>query len=241
MLVAKDFRRRAADALRGNWGIAILTGLVAVLLGAQTKGGSSTGSVGSRLTDENTSDMMEYFFNSNFRSFLIGAGCLIIVWTIIAFIIGGVITLGYARFNLNLVDYTGAEFHDLFSEFERFGDGFCMQLLRAIYIFLWTLLLIIPGIVATYSYAMTPYILLEHPELSANEAIKQSKQLMSGNKWRLFCLEFSFIGWYILSVLTLGIGFLWLNPYIEASKAAFYRDLVGTISDEYYEDYSVHY
>ena len=87
---------------------------------------------------------------------------------------------------------------------------------------------IIPGIIAAYSYAMTGYILAEHPELTAGEAIDRSKQMMYGNRWRLFCLQFSFIGWDILSSLSLGIGTLWLRPYKQAATAAFYRDISGT-------------
>ena len=106
------------------------------------------------------------------------------------------------------------------------GAGFFMQLLRSIYIFLWSLLFVIPGIYAAYGYAMTPYILLENPEMTANEAITKSKELMHGNRWRLFCLEISFIGWALLAaLLTLGIGVLWLKPYMETSFAAFYREI----------------
>lgn len=102
-----------------------------------------------------------------------------------------------------------------------------MQLLVGIYTFLWTLLLIIPGIIAAFSYAMTPYILEENPYMPINEAIRQSKVMMYGNKWRLFCLEISFIGWALLSVLTCGIGFLWLAPYINAAECAFFFDVSG--------------
>lgn len=82
--------------------------------------------------------------------------------------------------------------------------------------------------IASYSYAMTEYILAENPEISANEAITMSKQMMDGNKWRLFCLDFSFIGWDILCGLTLGIGYLWLTPYKQAARAIFYREVSGT-------------
>lgn len=102
------------------------------------------------------------------------------------------------------------------------------KLLQSVYVLLWSLLLIIPGIIATYSYAMTEFILAEHPDLTASEAIAQSKEMMSGNRWRLFCLHFSFIGWDILSSLTLGIGNLWLRPYKQAANAAFYREISGT-------------
>ena len=107
------------------------------------------------------------------------------------------------------------------------------RLLRALYTFLWSLLFIIPGIVAGFSYAMTDYILAENPELTADEAITQSKTMMYGNRFRLFCLQFSFIGWDILATLAFGIGHLWLTPYKQAAYAAFYREVSGT---EYNED-----
>ena len=94
------------------------------------------------------------------------------------------------------------------------------------YIIGWALLFIIPGLIAAYRYQLTGYILAENPEMGANDAITRSKELMKGNKWRLFCLDFSFIGWDILSAFTLGIGDLWLTPYRSAAAAAFYRELV---------------
>lgn len=99
------------------------------------------------------------------------------------------------------------------------------MILSAIYIFLWTLLLIIPGLIKSYSYALTPYILVEHPEMSANEAIEESMRLMDGHKFDLFYLQLSFIGWAILSILSLGLGFIWLIPYQMTAQAAFYRDI----------------
>ena len=88
--------------------------------------------------------------------------------------------------------------------------------------------MVIPGIVAGYSYAMTEYILAESPNITASEAIQRSKVMMYGNRWRLFCLEFSFIGWGILATLTFGIGYLWLTPYMQAAKSAFFREISGT-------------
>lgn len=99
------------------------------------------------------------------------------------------------------------------------------MILSTIYIFLWTLLLIIPGLIKSYSYALTPYILVEHPEMSANEALEESMRLMDGHKFDLFYLQLSFIGWAILSILSLGLGFFWLIPYQMTAQAAFYRDI----------------
>ena len=97
--------------------------------------------------------------------------------------------------------------------------------LAGFFIFLWSLLLLIPGIIKGYSYALVPYLLKEHPELSANQCINLSCKMMEGRKFDLFWLQLSFIGWVILASLTLGIGLLWLVPYAEASFAAFYQDV----------------
>lgn len=99
------------------------------------------------------------------------------------------------------------------------------MLLMRIFIFLWSLLLFIPGIVKSFSYAMTPFILEENPDLSANEAIDHSRAMMRGHKFDLFWLYLSFIGWAFLTVFTLGVGLLWLIPYMQASLAAFYEDV----------------
>ena len=83
----------------------------------------------------------------------------------------------------------------------------------------------IPGIIAAYRYSMATYIMAENPDMKAMEAIEASKQMMSGNKFRLFCLDLSFIGWDILGMITLGIGMLFVRPYQQAAKAAFYREV----------------
>jgi uncharacterized membrane protein len=97
--------------------------------------------------------------------------------------------------------------------------------LMVLFIFLWSLLLLIPGIVKGYAYMMTPFILKDNPELSANEAINLSQKMMKGHKFDLFYLMLSFIGWAFLGIFTLGIGYLWLMPYTYAAFAAFYQDL----------------
>lgn len=97
--------------------------------------------------------------------------------------------------------------------------------LLVLFVELWSLLLVIPGIIKAYAYAMTPFILEEHPEMSAYDAIKYSEKMMMGHKWDLFILGLSFIGWGILACLTFGIGFLWLTPYMELAYCEFYEDL----------------
>ena len=97
--------------------------------------------------------------------------------------------------------------------------------LMGVFVFLWSLLFVIPGIIKTFSYAMTPYILEEHPELTANEAIDHSRAMMKGHKFDLFWLYLSFIGWGILCIFTLGIGLLWLVPYMQTAQSSFYEDV----------------
>ena len=99
------------------------------------------------------------------------------------------------------------------------------MLLMTVYTFLWTLLLIVPGIIKAFSYALVPFILADKPELSAEEAINLSMKMMDGHKLDLFILSLSFIGWAILAILTLCIGYLWLTPYIYTTMVAFYEDV----------------
>lgn len=110
----------------------------------------------------------------------------------------------------------------VFNEYSRYLGG---SLLVALYTFLWCLLLIVPGIIKSYSYAMTPYIMLDNPNMDSEDCIHRSREMMHGYKWKLFCLDLSFIGWAILCLFTLGIGFFWLQPYIECSRAQFYEEL----------------
>lgn len=92
---------------------------------------------------------------------------------------------------------------------------------------MWSLLLVIPGIIATYRYSLAFYVLCDNPGMSVTECVNESKRLMDGHKGRLFCLHLSFIGWRLLSALTLGIGDLWLNPYVSAATSAFYLERIG--------------
>ncbi|MBQ8821992.1 MAG: DUF975 family protein [Lachnospiraceae bacterium] len=236
MMYAKDFRERARMALQNNWLWAVLTGLVASLLGAcvtlQGNGGSSSSSDTEQELEQLEAsgiNVTELLSDPIMQATLAVVGIfflIVVVWAIACFIIGGPVTLGYAKYNLNLVDGNNPQFSDLFSKFDCFGQGFCVQFLRGLFVFLWSLLFIIPGIVKNYSYSMAAYIAAENPDMSATDCITESRKLMDGNKGRFFCLNLSFIGWAFLCVFTLGIGYLFLKPYMEASYAAFYREIV---------------
>ena len=239
MKIASDFRYIAREALRGKWGIAVITGLIASLLGGLTSEGSnvkvnfdlSQGDVSLAVAGQTVFSSAEGI-GGNFTPLLVGGAIYIamaaIVLGVLYFVLGSVIEIGYARFNLELVDRAEAKIESLFTYFYNWKTTAVTRLLKSVYILLWSLLFIIPGIIAGYSYAMTGYILAEHPEITASEAIARSKEMMEGNRFRLFCLQFSFIGWSILCAFTFGIGNLWLTPYKQAATAAFYREISGT-------------
>lgn len=111
---------------------------------------------------------------------------------------------------------------ELFDGYHNFGPVFLTMFLKQIYVLLWSLLLIVPGIVKSYSYAMTEFLMRDNPELKYNEAIEESMNMMSGHKMQLFLLDLGLIGWAILSILTMGIGFLFLIPYQQTAHAEFY-------------------
>ena len=140
----------------------------------------------------------------------------------------GLVSLGYISLYISLLRGKTPTFEGSISAItENIGTKFVSTLLVMLYTFLWSLLFIIPGIVKSYSYAMTPYILLDRPELSATEALKESEKMMNGHKMELFILDLSFIGWILLSMLTCGILVLYVEPYMMATKSAFYLELKG--------------
>ena len=107
-----------------------------------------------------------------------------------------------------------------------YGNVVVTMLVRDVKVFLWSLLLIIPGIVKAYEYRMVSYILAEHPELSYREVLRISSEMMDGQKWNAFVLDLSFIGWYILGAFTCGIlNIFWVNPYVYATDAELYLEL----------------
>lgn len=238
-MYASEFRRLGRESLRGRWGTAILTSFVASLLGV----GSVTGS-GSDITaslssfassfSESMGSTSEYGFSDYYTEEMIAILMVILAIMGISFfiqlalfIIRGACQLGNASFYLHVADGTDASFSDLFSQFRRIGSGIAMNILIAIYVTLWSLLFFIPGIIKGLSYSMTTFILAENPGMSANEAITRSRHLMDGNKWRLFCLNFSFLGWTLLSMIPLLLGLFFS---LSAAGLAVYEETAVAIA-----------
>jgi uncharacterized membrane protein len=186
--------RASREALRGKWGIAILTFFIYALL-TTTSGTMRTH--GSYLTISST----------------------------LTLIIGGPLALGAAIFSLSISRGKEARLEEIFLGFNNFGTALITYLLLLLYIFLWTLLLIVPGIIAALGYSLTFYILVDDPNIKPQDALKKSKSMMDGHKEMLFYLCLRFLLLAILCILTLGIGFLWLIPYVHVTMAKFYDDV----------------
>ncbi|HWS30702.1 MAG TPA: DUF975 family protein [Clostridia bacterium] len=234
---ARDFRRIARDKLKGNWGLALGTSLLFMLccwaVELIATGISPLFGMGASLSSiPFWNGDFSFDFDSLMQYSYIAApavgvySLLAIALSLAATAVISVLTLGHNKFYVDLCN-NKAELSTLFSRFQIFFKAFGLMLFMGLFIFLWALLLYIPGIVAAYRYSMAPYLMAQHPEMGIREAVNESKRLMAGHKGRLFCLQLSFIGWILLCVLTLGIGYLWLVPYMEASSAAFYLDRSG--------------
>lgn len=193
---AKDFKRIARENLRGSWFLSIIVSLIAMILG---------GIMGPLLLS------LPHFAPF---SILLGAAFLAIT---------GPLQLGYCQYLLKQHDHVPFQFKDLFSQFHRFRQGFAQYFLVNLYTALWSLLLIVPGIIKALSYSMTPFIMADDPNMSVREAIDESRILMETHKAELLWLILSFTIWYVISCFTYGIGFLFLCPYMSAAYAAFYR------------------
>ena len=242
MYLSGHFRSIARKALRGFWALTIGVTLVAALLGSGVDFASGSASRG-RIT-HSYQDPGEYYnvyieapgFSMS-RTFLNTPAItraltiivpVITVLAVIQLLIGGAIELGLKRYNLDLLTHENPPaFATLFSRFSIWGRAFGLRFMTTLLTFLWSLLFIVPGIIASYRYALAPYLMAENPDMDVMEAIARSKELMDGNKGRLFCLQLSFIGWRLLCVLTLGVGYLWLAPYQNAAEAAFYLEVTG--------------
>jgi uncharacterized membrane protein len=132
--------------------------------------------------------------------------------------------VGSCKYNLKLVRKENTQVEDVFGGFQIFGKALWLSIIIGFFLYLWTLLLIIPGFIKTFSYSMATYVLSENPQMTAREALRESKKIMAGKKGKLFYIELSFIGWCLLGTISLGIGYLWILPYMSATIAAFYNE-----------------
>ena len=159
---------------------------------------------------------------------LITAVCAALSYGIASLLVVPPFELGMAMIYLGLTEGREAKIEKVFNGFKvNFVKSILLYLLMGIFIALWSLLLVIPGIIKGFSYAMAPYILAENPEMSPLDAITESKRMMHGHKFDLFVLYLSFIAWIFLVYITLGIAAIYVGPYMELTVANFYKSLSG--------------
>ena len=209
MKTSSAYRAQSRASLSNRWGAAVIATLVYfVISGVVSAVFSAPANAFSGMASE-------------------GMGGIL---TILAWCITLPLSWGYS---IAILDYyrnserTDIPFGSLFDGFKHYMRVFGTTFLYTIYTFLWTLLLIVPGIIKMLSYSMTPYILKDRPELSYDAAIEESMRLMEGHKMAYFKLLFSYIGWILVCILTLGIGIFWVQPWMSAASCAFYEDLVA--------------
>lgn len=233
-----DFKQIAKDSLRGRWMVAIIATLIATLLGATVlntvslsfnfefseeqppvEDSENVPTALSVMEDVEPEKMLLFF-----SMILLGLGVVMMIYSLIALTVGSAVSAGLCQFNLDLVDGGIPRVGTLFSRFGQMKSVLFVRLLTTLYVMLGCLLFVIPGIIMNYSYSMAIFVLADNPGMTAREALRESKRIMKGHKWQLFCLNLSFVGWVLMSILTLGIGLIWVLPYANASYAAFYRN-----------------
>lgn len=143
---------------------------------------------------------------------------------LLLYLIAGPLSVGLSVLFLSIIRGRG-EVGQMFAGFQQFGKATGTYLLMVLFILLWTMLLIIPGIIMSYAYMMAFFVRADDPEVGIRDSLRLSKEMMRGHKWKLFCLFCRFIGWSLLAMLTCGIGYLWLMPYMYAAMAHFYEDV----------------
>ena len=218
MKTNSEIRQEALAFMKGNWGVAVGVSLVFMLLVYACSLVATT---------------IEMFVGTPIGD---DEGVLIPIFSMLASVLF-VFPLSFSLIMLFLGFQRGAndlKVNGLFTAFNKpyYGKSIGLYLLTAIFTALWTLLLIIPGIIKSLSYALAPYILADNPDLSANEAINRSMEMMKGHKMRLFLMWLGYIGFALLSILALGIPLLWLYPYYQVVLAKFYEEVKAADTNE---------
>lgn len=195
-----ELKSRAKEQLRGRWGLAVVTVLVANIV----------------LQTQVIADTAKRF----------GIGEFSFEVNVLYLFLGGVISTGLSRFLLNMATSRGkANFTDLFSYFNIYLKTLLLNIVITFAVLIGFLLLIIPGIIVMLMFSQAYYILAEDSSKSISQCLEESVEMMRGHKWDLFYLYLTFIGWWIVALLTFGIVGLWVSPYQKVTEANFYLSI----------------
>ena len=230
MWTRSELKQRGKLAFKANYWKCVLVSLILVILTGASSGGSAAGN-----SDEEGNSLMNALQTASQQTGISVGAIVGIVFGVIgvAFVIGLVISIlvknpfivGCRSFYLNNSD-APANFGQIAAGFSKFGYGrvILTMFLRDLFIGIGFFLLIVPGVILTYSYRLVPYILAENPEISGMDALKMSADMMRGQKWNTFVLDLSFIGWMLLTIITCGIvGIFYVDPYVHATDAELYK------------------
>ena len=244
MWTRSELKQRGKLAFKANYWKCVLVSLILVILTGASSGGSAAGN-----SDEEGNSLMNALQTASQQTGISVGAIVGIVFGVIgvAFVIGLVISIlvknpfivGCRSFYLNNSD-APANFGQIAAGFSKFGYGrvILTMFLRDLFIGIGFFLLIVPGVILTYSYRLVPYILAENPEISGMDALKMSADMMRGQKWNTFVLDLSFIGWMLLTIITCGIvGIFYVDPYMHATDAELYK----AIRDHYNGNGTVNY
>lgn len=210
-----ELKKKALEQLKGHWVQAVIVGVIFWLLTVSYTTGKSTYKEFKYICENGTLIGIDQINESQNKK---------LAWAI-GLLLDGAMNFGLVAFFLKLVRKGETAISDIFSGFKYYIKTFVLNLLYVIFILLWTLLLIFPGIIAAFNYSMAYYIMHDNPEIGGYEAIEISKKMMDGHKGELLYLYFSFLGWFILEIVTFGIASIWIQPYFYATKANFYEDI----------------
>lgn len=231
MWTRKEIKETGKAAFKANyWKSVIVAFLLSVLAGGVYAGSSS------QTSDlETTPESLQQSTQSMPLGVIALASSVVIIILLIALVLKifffNPLKVGcYAFFRTNVTNPAETKLDMILSGFSQYKRTFLTLFLSDLYVFLWCLLLIIPGIMRAYSYRLVPYILSDDPELSPKEVLRKSKEMMHGQRWKAFVLDLSFLGWEILGALTLGlVDLFWTKPYEQNADAALYLRLRGEI------------
>lgn len=215
----REIKADARESLKGNWLIAIIASFIAGTFSASGSGSASTGA------EEVDFSALGQLSSTELITTLAVFGGFILLGLVISVFLTSLISVGYAQFNLDLIDGVKPRIVTMFSKGKQVWTAICANILVFIRVLLGTILFVVPGIIASYKYAMVNYVIAENPGITAREALEMSKEMMKGNKLRFFFFGLSFFGWALVVVLTLGIAGIWVGPYMQASFAKFYREI----------------
>jgi uncharacterized membrane protein len=217
-----ELKTRAKVVLKKYYWKMFAVSMVILLAGGSEHGGDSGNSNSREKFVGTISPEMAIFLKKMAVIFSIMA----IVLLILRIVVGYTLEVGGRKFFIRAAeDECNFSYLGLYFRQGRYGGVVGTMFTRTIYLILWTLLLIIPGIIKSYAYRMVPYILADNPSIGTSRAIELSNEMTNGEKWNMFVLDLSFIGWYLLGLLALGIGVLFVMPYEDATKAELYLHL----------------